>query len=91
MAKLPKPISSEAYVVAAFNLGDPRFLCREPQGRYWVTTGDFGRAMKFGGISLAHEALDAWLEFIGRGHQHIPADGDWRVWRVTSRTTFAEA
>ena len=43
-----------------------------------------------GGISLAHEVMDAWLEFIGRGHPHIPADGDWRVWRVTSRTAFAE-
>ena len=34
--------------------------------------------------------LDAWLEFIGRGHPHIPADGDWRVWRLTVRASFGE-
>ena len=84
MAKLPKPVVSSALVVAAFDGQSPRFLCKDARRGHWVTTDDLGRAQRFDHEAAARGAIAAYAP-IARQY----GGGDWRLWRMTSRTTFA--
>lgn len=75
-----------ALVVAAFDGPSTRFLCKDAKRGYWVSTPDIERAQRFEGEANAREALADWDPFI---RQY--GGGDWRVYEMTNRISFAPA
>ena len=85
--KRPRPIERSAWVVAALEPGEPRYLRRADKGGHWVVTMEPERALGFDDRAAAEAAL-ANYEGLGHGRHIHGAPGGWQVWRMATRITL---
>jgi hypothetical protein len=86
-ADCSKSIVSSACVVADLASEPRRFLAHDAGGGSEIVD-DISRATRHETRASARRMLDAWM---GEDHRQVAGLGDWRVWEVTTWSTFTEA